>query len=452
MHGAKVAMISLGCAKNLVSGEQMFWRLREAGCIPLDHHEGADVAIVNTCGFIESAKREAIDQILRLATLKKEGRLGKILVAGCLAERYQKEILSEIPEVDGLVGCGSFHEIVSAVASVMTNKTPCLFAPPESTPLDTPRLLSTPVYTAYLKVAEGCDNRCAYCVIPDLRGPYRSRPMEELLDEAAALARGGVRELILVAQDTTRYGLDIYGERRLPQLLEELCRLDGLRWLRLHYLYPDDIDRRLIDVVAEQDKIVKYLDVPIQHCVDRLLRAMGRRGGRRQIEDLTRALRTRIPGLVLRTSLIAGLPGETDEDFEELCDFLRKTRWERAGVFAYSPEEGTSAAHMPGQVDQDVKRARADRIMTLQQDIMDAFHRSLIGRTLTILTEGYELGLHYGRSWADSPEVDGRVLFTSRRRLIPGTFARVYITALEDGELFGRCVEVEKQGREVSRS
>ncbi len=434
-------MVSLGCAKNLVSSEQMLWKLKESGCVIQSDPEGADAVIVNTCGFIESAKKEAIQQILELAALKQEGRLGKIIVAGCLAERYKEEILTELPESDGLVGCGSFHEIEAAVKSTLAGETPQLFAPPEDTPLNTPRVTSTPAYTAYLKVAEGCDNRCAYCVIPNLRGAFRSRPMEELLAEATLLADGGVKELILIAQDTTRYGLDIYGERRLPALLKALCRVDGIEWVRLHYLYPDEVDQALIDTVAREDKIVKYLDIPIQHINNRLLRAMGRRGTRADIESMLRALRESIPDVVLRTSLIVGLPGETDEEFEELCAFLRKTRWERAGVFAYSPEEGTPAADMPDQVDEDIKLRRVDTVMGLQQGIMDDFNRSLQGRILPILVEGFDrnAGVHFGRSWADSPEVDGKVFFTARRRIPDGSFVRVRVTGLMDGDLFGEA-------------
>ena len=441
MSAVSIAMISLGCAKNLVSSEQMLWQLRESGFVLQSACEGADVAVVNTCGFIESAKREAIEQILELAALKENGRLGRILVTGCLVERYRDEILTELPEVDGLVGCGSFHDIVSAVQAVTGGQMPCLLASPDDTPLDTPRLVSTPAYTAYLKVAEGCDNRCAYCVIPDLRGSFRSRPMESVLDEAAALVQSGVRELILIAQDTTRYGLDLYGERRLPALLEKLCRLDDLEWLRLHYLYPDEVDDRLIDVVAREEKIVKYLDIPIQHCNDRILRAMGRRGGRKELDALIEKLRARIPGLVLRTSLIVGLPGETEAEFEELCMFLRETRWERAGVFAYSPEEGTPAAVMPEQVDEQIKKDRVDIITTLQQDIMEAFCQSMVGKTISVLVEGYDRDAEvwFGRSWADSPEVDGRVFFTVRHRVRTGEFIRVRVTGVQDGDLLGRA-------------
>ncbi len=441
MNPSTVAMVSLGCAKNQVSAEQMLYRLKEAGCTIKTQLEGVDAVVVNTCGFIESAKREAIEQILELAALKQEGKIKKIIVTGCLAERYKEEILSELPETDGLVGCGSFHDIVKALDSSLAGETPVLFAPPAETPLDTPRVLSTPSYTAYLKVAEGCDNCCAYCVIPGLRGAFRSRPMEALVQEAEALVAGGVKEIILIAQDTSRYGLDLYGERRLSALLTALCGIEGLQWLRLHYLYPDEIDDQLIETMACQDKIVKYLDIPIQHASDRMLSAMGRRGTCAELEALFGKLRARMPDVVLRTSVIVGLPGETEEDFEQLCAFLRNQCIERAGVFPYSPEEGTPAAAMPDQVDEETKARRADVVLGIQQGIMEAFNESLQGRILTVLVEGFDryAGYHFGRSWADSPEVDGKVFFTARQRVPEGAFVRVRITGIVDGDPFGKA-------------
>ncbi len=436
-----IALISLGCSKNLVNSEQMLFLLREAGFEIVPVPERARVVIVNTCGFIDSAKQEAIDQILALATLKLEGRIGHILVAGCLSERYREEILTELPEVDGVLGCGSYQDVVPAVLAVLGGETPCLFAPPEAARLDTRRIVSTPRHTAYVKIAEGCDNRCAYCVIPSLRGPYRSRPLEDIVSEIRGLTENGTREIILVAQDSTRYGVDVYGECQLPALLRAICALDGVQWLRLHYLYPDEMDETLIGVMENEPKIVKYFDIPIQHISDPLLCAMNRRGTRGDIEALVKRLRN-IPDAVLRTSIIVGLPGETEADFEALCDFLRETRWERAGVFTYSPEEGTPAAAMPDQVDEDVKQKRMEILLDLQHEILGSFSASLIGRTLSVLIDGFdrETERYIGRTWADSPDVDGRVLFTARRKLPVGTFADVYITGVTDGDPVGKWV------------
>lgn len=441
MNGPKVAMVSLGCAKNLVSSEQMLWLLSNMGCRVVPEPSGADVVVVNTCGFIESAKREAIETILEMAALKSAGKLGKILVAGCLVERYRGEVQEELPEVDGLLGCGSFHEIREVLCEALQGKTPVYFGALAEEPLNTPRLVTTPVHTAYLKVAEGCDNRCAYCVIPTLRGPFRSRPMESVVEEARWLAARGAKELILVAQDTTRYGLDLYGERRLPALLDELCRIEPLHWLRLHYLYPDAVDDALIERIAREEKIVKYLDIPLQHISDKLLAAMNRRGTRRDIEALIETLRARIPDLVLRTSLIVGLPGEGEAEFEELCAFLRAARMERAGVFSYSMEEGTPAAEMPDQVPEEVRKRRAEIVTEIQTEIMDDFNAALQGRILTVLTEGYDryAGCHIGRSWADSPDVDGKVCFTARGRVPEGEMVRVRITGTLEGDLFGKA-------------
>ncbi len=434
-----VAMVSLGCAKNLVNSEQMLWLLQEAGFSVRPDADGADAVVVNTCGFIESAKQEAIDHILELAALKADGKLKKIVVAGCLAERYREEILTELPEVDGIVGCGGFEEIVSAVRAALEGETPVLFGDIDAPVSGTKRILGTPPYTAYLKVAEGCDNHCAYCVIPSLRGVFRSRPMEALLEEAQTLLAGGAREIIVVAQDTTRYGLDLYGTRKLPELLTALCGLEGLHWLRLHYFYPDEVTPELIEVIAREGKILKYLDIPIQHASDRLLTSMNRRGAKASLLKLVKTLRENIPGVVLRTSVIVGLPGEDEAAFEELCDFLRETRWERAGVFPYSAEEGTQAAEMPAQVPEPVRQRRAEIVRELQQDIMDEYNARLVGQPLEVLCEGYDraAGCYYGRSYADSPEIDGKVFFTSKTKHAPGEFVTVTVTEPLDGDLVG---------------
>jgi len=439
----KVGLISLGCAKNLVNSEQMLYLLQQAGYDVFggsaEEISRADAVIINTCGFIESAKMEAIETILEIAEEKKAGNVRAIVVAGCLAERYKDELLKEMPEIDAVVGVGSFTDIVEAVTAALEGKPFQRFADINLPDPETDRILSTPAGSAYLKIAEGCDNRCAYCAIPDIRGRFRSRPMESVLAEAERLAARGVKELIVVAQDTTRYGLDLYGRRRLAELLEALCRIEGLVWIRLHYLYPDEIDDALIDVVAREEKIVKYLDIPIQHISDKILRAMRRRGTKQEIVALFRKIRERIPGVVLRTSLITGLPGEGEEEFEELCAFLREAKIERAGVFPYSPEEGTPAAEMD-YPPPDVARRRAELIAEIQYGIMDAFNKSRVGKVETVLVEGRRGRYMYGRSGAESPDIDGVVLFTGGRPA-PGEFVRVRITGEKDGDVVGEMVK-----------
>ena len=438
----KVGMVSLGCAKNQVDGEMLMANLKNAGFELCDDAALADVAIVNTCGFIDSAKQESIDEILELATLKKEGRIKKIVVTGCLAERYREEIHKELPEVDGILGTGSYTDIVSAAEAAMAGETPKLFGDIDRTVEDGARLVSTPSYTAFLKIAEGCNNRCAFCVIPSLRGRYRSRPMESLLAEAGQLAGAGVKELILVAQDITRYGTDLYGRHALPELLRELCRLD-FHWIRLHYFYPDEVTDELIEVVASERKIVKYLDIPLQHCNDGILKAMNRRGTKAQIEALLGKLRARIPGLVIRTSIICGLPGEGEAEFEELCGFLRENALERAGVFAFSPEEGSPAADMPDQVPEDVKRRRVERLVDLQSGVMDAWNEARLGTVMEVLCEGFDpdMGCWAGRTYADSVDVDGHVYFTAGGMVPAGSFVNVRITGTADGDLTGEIEE-----------
>ena len=434
----KVAFISLGCAKNLVNTEQMMALVRDAGHTVTGDPEGADVAVLNTCGFIDSAKNEAIDNILELAELKKQGKLGKLLVAGCLSQRYQGQITDELPEVDGILGTGSYTDIVSAIEAVAGGGHPVCFGDIDHTREDGLRMVTTPPYTAYLKIAEGCNNFCAFCIIPYLRGRYRSRSMESLIAEAEELARRGVKELIVIAQDITRYGTDLYGRRALGELLTQLCRLD-FHWIRLHYLYPDELDDDLIDVIAREPKILNYIDIPLQHCNDRILKAMCRRGTKGEILALLDKLRARLPGLVLRTSLICGLPGEGEAEFEELCDFLRQVRIERAGVFQFSPEEGTPAVKMPDQVPSDVAARRVELVVDLQSRIMDEFNESRLGQTLEVLCEGFdaEAGCYAGRTYADSPDIDGRVYFTAAGVVPAGSFVNVRITGTSDGDLTG---------------
>ena len=438
----KVAFISLGCAKNLVNTEQMMALTRDAGYELVSDPEGADVAVLNTCGFIDSAKSEAIQNILELAALKDAGKLGKLLVAGCLSQRYQSELEQEMPEVDGVLGTGSYTDIVSALEEVTAGGHPRRFGDIDHTEEDGARVVSTPPYTAYLKIAEGCDNRCSYCIIPYLRGRYRSRSMESLLAEAKALADRGVQELIVIAQDITRYGTDLYGRRRLGDLLTELCRLP-FHWVRLHYLYPDEVDDDLIDVLAREHKILRYIDIPLQHINDGILKAMNRRSTKAEIIALLNKLRQRLPGLVLRTSLICGLPGEGEAEFEELCEFLQDAGIERAGIFQFSPEEGTPAAVMEHQVEPETAARRVELLVELQSRVMDAYNESRLGETLEVLCEGFDpdMGCYAGRSYADSPDVDGRVFFTAAGLVPAGTFVNVRITGTSDGDLTGEIEE-----------
>ncbi len=434
------AMISLGCAKNLVNSEQMLYLLSEAGYTLVPEADGADFAVINTCGFIDAAKSEAIDAILETAELKKAGRLGALIVTGCLSERYRDSILEELPEIDAVLGVGSFGDIVEAADAVMEGRSLSRFAS-NSAPVDEiPRAVSTGPAWAYLRIAEGCDNFCAFCAIPYIRGRYRSRAMENILEEARELAAHGVKELIVIAQDITRYGTDLYGRPSLAALCRELGKIEGVEWIRLHYLYPEAFDEELIDEIASNDKIVKYLDIPIQHINDGILKAMHRRGTGAEIRALFRKLRERIPGLVLRTSLIAGLPGEGEAEFEELCAFLREARIERAGVFPFSPEEGTPAAKM-AHPDPLTAQRRAELIMELQAQIMDEFCESQVGRTLRVLCQDRdeESGSMVGRSWADSPDIDGLVFFEGS--CPPGEMCFVRIDSAEDGFLYGREVE-----------
>ena len=440
---ASIGFISLGCAKNQVDCERMMYRVQEAGHTVKEDIVGSDVVVINTCGFIDSAKSEAIDYILQTAQLKAEGLVGKILVTGCLSQRYQGDILKEMPEVDGILGTGSYTEIVPAIEALLEEKQVEDFGSIDAPEQETGRVVTTPEHYAFIKIAEGCDNRCAYCIIPYLRGKYRSRQLDDILYEARLLADSGVKELMVVAQDTSRYGTDFPEHKRLlPELLRRLCEIDGLHWIRVHYVYPDEIDDELIDVIASEPKIVKYLDIPIQHCNSRILKLMNRRGDGDFLRQLLAKLRARIPGLVIRTSLITGLPGEGEEEFKELCDFLRETRMERVGAFAFSPEEGTPAAKMEF-VDSETAQKRAEIIEMLQSEIMDDYNASMIGRTLEILVDGYdeETEQFYGRSYADSPDIDGRVWIASDEPVQEGAFVMVKIDSCRDGDLAGFVVE-----------
>ena len=439
MAKEKIAFISLGCAKNLVNSEQMMCLLADAGYELVSEPDGADAVVINTCGFIDAAKSEAIDNILEMAELKAAGRLGRIIVTGCLSERYRAEVRTELPEVDALVGVGSFGEIVDVVRDTLSGAEPDRFGDKNAPVDEVGRFLTSGPGWAYLKIAEGCNNCCAFCAIPAIRGRYRSRPMENILAEARGLAEAGCHELIIIAQDITRYGTDLYGRRRLAELCRELSKIDGVEWLRLHYLYPDEFDDELIAEIADNPKIVKYLDIPIQHINDAILKRMNRRGTGGEIRALLKTLRERVPGVVLRTSLITGLPGEGEAEFEELCEFLREVRIERVGVFPFSPEEGTPAEKMTDRVDAEEAQRRAELIMDFQQGIMEDFYASRIGKTLPVLCTDIDGAYRVGRSEADSPEIDGVVYFEGEA--LPGEIVPVHITGLMDGELSGEQVK-----------
>ena len=438
MSGYTVAFVSLGCAKNLVNTEQMMALCRDAGFTVTGEADGADVAVLNTCGFIESAKSEAIDSILELAALKQEGRLKKLLVAGCLSQRYPDDIRDQLPEVDGLLGTGSYTDVVSAVERLMAGERPERFGDIHRTYEDGKRWVTTPPWTAYLKIAEGCSNGCAFCVIPRIRGRYRSRSGPALLAEAKKLADNGVKELIIIAQDITRYGQDLGDGSTLAGLLTELCKLP-FHWLRLHYLYPEAVTDELIQVIAREKKIVHYLDIPIQHANDGILKAMCRRTSRAELEALFARLRSAMPDVVIRTSLICGLPGEGEAEFEELCDFLREQKLQRVGVFQFSPEEGTLAAAMENQVDPETAAHRVELVVDLQSRIMDEYNEARLGTCVEVLCEGFdgEEGCYVGHSGADSVDIDGRVLFTAAGLIPAGEFVWVRITGVSDGDLTG---------------
>ena len=417
----KIGLISLGCAKNLVDSEHMLFLLRTAGWEITEDMAEADVGVVNTCGFIEAAKSEAIETILETAQYKQSGCMKGLVVTGCLVQRYADEIRAELPEVDAICGTGSYENIVEAANAALGGQKAAYLADMASAALDGTRDRLTPPYTAYFKIAEGCSNRCGYCIIPKLRGPYRSRGMEALLEEAQALAESGVKELIVIAQDITKYGMDLPEHKRLlPELLRRLCRMD-FTWVRLHYLYPDQITEELIDVIASEEKIVKYLDIPLQHVSRRILRAMHR------------------PGVVLRTSLIVGLPGETEDEFAALCSFLQETQIERVGVFEFSPEEGTEAAELPDQIDPETKANRRLIVEELQSGVLDDYNTSRHGETMQVLCEGFdeEQQLWFGRTYADSVEVDGHVYFESDAAPQPGDFVPVLITESLGADLLG---------------
>ena len=440
----KVGIISLGCAKNRVDAEMLLYRIRKAGFKLCEDVAMADVAIINTCGFIESAKQESIEEILELSELKKEGKIKAIIVTGCLAERYKDEVMKEIPEADAVVGIGANEDIAQIITEVLEGKKQQCFPDKLLLPLEGGRIQSTPYYYAYLKISEGCDNHCTYCAIPMIRGKFRSRKMEDILEEAKWLAEKGVKELVVVAQDTSLYGKDIYGELMLPKLLKKLCEIDGIKWIRVLYCYPDKITDELLQVMAEEEKIVKYLDLPLQHCNERVLKTMNRKGNKEELVKLIKKIREKVLGIVLRTTFIAGFPTETEEEFAELENFAKEVKFERVGCFAYSQEENTPAAKLEPQIPQDIKERRAEIIMENQQDIMEEFCETLDGKTIEVLVEGFDqyAECFFGRSAWDAPEVDGSVFFTTTgRKPAPGEFVKVKIDDFLNCDPIGEMVE-----------
>lgn len=437
----KVGMVSLGCSKNQVDAELMLALIVQDGYELCADAQACDVVIINTCGFIEDAKRESIETILEFAQMKEAGKIKAVVVTGCLAERYREQVAMEIPEADVVLGIGRNAEIIRAIEDALAGKRTVAFGEKDALPLEGERILANEPFYAYLKVADGCDNRCSYCAIPLIRGDFRSRPMEKIVEEAKRLAARGVTELNVVAQDTTRYGEDLYGRLALPELLEELCKIDGVRWVRILYCYPDRITDRLLDVMAREEKIVKYMDVPIQHVSGRILKLMNRRGGAESLAALMEKIRLKVPGVVLRTTLITGFPTETEEEFTELCEFIRAVHFERLGCFAYSAEEDTPAGEMDGQIDEEVKRRRAQVVMEQQYDIMEEVNRAQLGKTLTVAVEGREGKLWYGRSYMDAPDIDTKVFFTSGRKHLPGDYVEVMIDGVEQYDLKGRALD-----------
>ena len=436
----KVAFISLGCSKNLVDTEVMLHNLHKAGFEVTFEVEEAEIVIVNTCGFIESAKQEAIDNILDAAELKKWGKCKHIVATGCLVERYRDEVMKELPEVDALVGVGSLSDISEACSAVMRGEKYTSFGDKNTSPLGGGRILTTAPHTAYLKIAEGCDNRCTYCAIPLIRGKFRSRTIEDIVFEAKELDRAGVKELNLIAQDTSRYGLDIYGEYSLARLVRAICEETSIPWIRLLYCYPDKITDELIEEFNVNPRLVKYMDIPVQHIADPVLTRMNRHGGKSLIVDTIRKLRAAVPGITLRTTAMVGFPGETEEDFTELCEFVKETRFDRFGAFTFSPEEDTEAALMPDQIDEQVKQDRYDILMQTQLTVAEDLSNSKIGSEVTVITDGYDTvaEIYYGRSEADAPDVDGKVYYRAPKgKYTYGDFVKVKITEALDYDLIG---------------
>ena len=440
----KIFCVSLGCDKNLVDTEMMLGLLNKDGYTFTDDEHEADVVVVNTCCFIGDAKEESVNTILEMAELKKEGRCKALIVTGCMAQRYKQEILDEIPEVDGILGTSTYDEISNVLKKVLGGSRESCFHDLNALPnVEVPRVVTTGGYYAFLKIAEGCDKRCTYCIIPDLRGSYRSVPMERLIEEAKQLASQGVKELILVAQETTLYGIDLYKKKSLPKLLHELCKIPGIQWIRIQYCYPEEITQELIETIREEEKVCNYLDIPIQHASDRILKRMGRRTNQKQLREMIASLRSQIPDIALRTTLISGFPGETEEDQEEVMRFVDEMEFERLGVFAYSQEEDTPAAEFPDQVPQELKEERRDEIMELQQEISFDKAEDMIGREVLVMIEGKvaDENAYVGRTYRDAPNVDGLIFINTDLDLMSGDFVRAKVTGALEYDLIGEICD-----------
>lgn len=438
----KIGMISLGCPKNQVDAERMLASLDRNEFEIADCYEGVDAVIVNTCGFIDDAKREAIENILDMAQLKEDGTVKKIIVTGCLAQRHQKEIFDEIPEVDAVIGIGANADIADIVKRVIEGEN--VYEMPSNTdlPLVGERLLTTPEYWSYLKIADGCSNRCTYCAIPSIRGDFRSVPFETVIDEAKALADAGTKELILIAQDTTNYGMDLYGQLRLSELLDALCKIDGIEWIRLLYCYPDKITDQLLETMARQPKVLHYIDLPLQHADDKILKAMNRKGDNAYLRETIERIRTAMPDAVIRTTFIIGFPGEGEEEFETLAEFVNEIEFDRLGCFSYSPQEGTPAYSMEDQVDDETKLRRGEIIMGDQLDIVNVKNHERIGKTYTVLVEDYDgyTDSYSGRTYMDAPEIDGKIIFTTDKHYNNGDFTEVEVIGMNDYDLIGKDI------------
>ena len=440
----KIFCVSLGCDKNLVDTEMMLGLLNKDGYTFTDDEHEADVVVVNTCCFIGDAKEESVNTILEMAELKKEGRCKALIVTGCMAQRYKQEILDEIPEVDGILGTSTYDEISNVLKKVLGGSRESCFHDLNALPnVEVPRVVTTGGYYAFLKIAEGCDKRCTYCIIPDLRGSYRSVPMERLIEEAKQLASQGVKELILVAQETTLYGIDLYKKKSLPKLLHELCKVPGIQWIRIQYCYPEEITQELIETIRDEEKVCNYLDIPIQHASDRILKRMGRRTNQKQLREMIASLRSQIPDIALRTTLISGFPGETEEDQEEVMQFVDEMEFERLGVFTYSQEEDTPAAEFPDQIPQELKEERRDEIMELQQEISYEKSQSMIGRVLEVMIEGKvaDENAYVGRTYMDAPGVDGLIFINTDLDLMSGDFVRAKVTGALEYDLIGEICD-----------